>query len=111
MRKTKNLANVLKALFLIFALCFLTSTQMDAQSLSINNSSLQATESESAPDSDNWNFHRWVQNTITYIVTIGMSVHNEGINSKATQSTDPAERAGNSRRPIVTIDMSVREPD
>lgn len=84
MRKTKNLAIVLKGLLLIFALCLFTATQSTAQSTSQTSHTM---ELDDAFDFGSWNFFQWFDSIFTS-------------NTQAENSTDG----------IVTTDMTRQRP-
>lgn len=101
MRKTNKLYNIIKALCLVFAVCFLAVTQSIAQS----NSDLYNTQNIEIQEQNLFKGFK-IQSVFDWfrtIVTTDMSVLMPEKSVKTSRSTE------NERRIIVTTDMSVRE--
>jgi len=113
MRKTNNLAHVLKAVLLICTLCLLTTIQSNAQSnvYDIQSNSVSQTATVDAPHASGvFNLLNWVKRILGVdIVTPDMTVGGgEGMISNP--ESNRGIRIFNSDNPhIVTTDMSVRD--
>jgi len=101
MRKTKTIYNTIKTLCLVFAVCFLATTQSIGQSNleSYNSPSLEIQKHNTIDKFTIQSVFDWFRT----IVTTDMSVFITGKFEKASTLTE------SERRGIVTTDMSVRD--
>jgi len=115
MRKTKNLAIVLKGLLLIFAFCLFTTTQSTAQSISQTSHTM---ELDDAFDFGDWNFFQWfdsiftsnteAENSTDGIVTTDMT-RQRPVRDTPEPSMEKRVMVSSGPLHIVTDDMSIRD--
>lgn len=101
MKKTKHIYQTFKTFLLVFAICFLVSTQSTAQSELDYRSQSTINKGTIVQKHTIWEFFDWIKNGI--IVTTDMSVF------LPEESTENIQEHHIIRTRIVTTDMSIRD--